>query len=270
MLTTPQVWCVGGYPGCGKTTLVSGLVATGGFAGFERDVVMGKLEDTVGIRGFRDLLEARRNVDFPRVMSDYMTALEGALDRIISYDRYYDSDELHEFVRFCMDIRAMPRMIRFNQFITNPQIAVDFLNQISGLLARYDTLQQGITEARKREKIALVVNNALTDLDVRDAYKKFLQGHGVDTRLLIVRATRKQLLDVSQKRMKDAKNPHPQRHDLDVFIPGSAPYSSRENWQSVTFVTTTGPIETTVFDVRDRLLAPSQYIVTEPVDFLAG
>lgn len=205
MIDSPELYCVTGIQGSGKTTFCRALVGTGEFGLVEKDDM---LEELVKGDVLDIMTRALRSQNFPNfdlwfreidkqgaIFRSRMTELVSAL----SWPGFEAADSLKKTVEDLLRIND-------NFHLLKVSLEHGFFRGILSLLAQQRAIKEAADLALNMDNRILFADNSLVYKTQRDAALKYLNHRGLDPKLIIVRSTRSRLQSVAQERGRHGCN----------------------------------------------------------------
>lgn len=205
MLDSPELYCVTGIQGSGKTTLCRNLAATGEFRVVEKD---DKLEELVSGDVLDVMRKALRAQNFPnpdlwlREIDKQGEILRSRMRELVSALSWPGFEAAASLKKTVEDL------LKINDDFPLLKVSLErgFFRGILSLLAQQRAIKEAADLALNMDNRVLFADNSLVAKTQRDAALNYLNHRGLDPKLVIVRSTKARLQSVANERGRQGCN----------------------------------------------------------------
>lgn len=268
MLERPDLWCVAGVPGVGKTTLSNQLLETGQFEVVEHDeysrqvweeldaVSLARLHNPGNFKDFREYGQAVKKA------AGMLREKFGKILQIVNYPGFENAKRNEPYFRFLHGIRDDHEFLE--EFFSQAQV---LLNHINSLLSHFAAFERSAEIALLKQKTTLLVENTLTGKVIREATLRYFRGKQLSPGLLIMQGQRSRLLETARQRRLQSRGSAIFQDRGDVrFIDSAEDYETNEGWERVLIVDREN-VDTGINEIRERLFGQIS-LPSEDVSFV--
>lgn len=267
MLERPNLWCVTGLAGSGKSTVCNQFVSSGDIELIERDPILDRAWTKLNIEGIYHVLcreNFKSDKEQRRAKSQFAKELRQKLRSFLAALRWPGFKTATEPLFAAVG----PFADYDDEKLLHAYLERDRLYFMLCILVQQQCLRKAADRALKKEKTLLLDDPGFSDENKRTPALAYLRSRGVEPGLLLIRATRERVLEIGRQRRGTQLNQGLWRGRANVHETiDQDVYHAAEGWKIIVADNTDTP-ESMVMNIRDRLLSGISDQVQAEVPFV--
>ncbi|MEK7672992.1 MAG: AAA family ATPase [Patescibacteria group bacterium] len=265
----PNIWCVTGVPGSGKSTLSQQLLETGDFQIVESDEYSRRFYEQMDLPNLERLYNVGNFENYEAYLSQVSRSagiLRKQFEKVFSLANIPGFETAKNNEPYLRLLYEETDLGLINEFFTQPR---QILSYLSILITKIEALERSVEIAALRRETVLLVDNTLVGAVVRKAVSDYFKAKDINPGLLIVQGVFSRLVETARQRRGEILASGDQvfvDRGNEALIRHYDKYHQKEGWENV-LVVRRSSVDEDLDGVRQKLLGQVD-LVNGPIEFV--